>query len=114
MVTFIASAISVPYLWYVSLKVSQPDRWLGEKSIYNSEKHSFICSIWTIQETASLTDTFLQLQIDKGRLSLLYFLADVTGTPFDRKYVYVVVDTRNQCLMYLSGRNKFYIAALVL
>ena len=37
--------------------------------------------------------------IDKGRLSVLYFLADVSGTPFDWKDVFGVVAKMNQRLM---------------
>lgn len=35
---------------------------------------------------------FSSAQIDKGRLSALYFLADVIGTFFNRKDVFVVVN----------------------
>lgn len=48
-----------------------------EKDIFNSESHK---STWRVQEAASLT-----AQVNK-RISVLYFLADVNGTPpSDRK-----------------------------
>lgn len=43
-----------------------------EKDIFNSESHK---STWRVQEAASLT-----AQVNK-RISVLYFLVDVNGTP---------------------------------